>query len=297
MQKIRTTRRKWWRSEALYLASAAGLVICLVLSSLGIYACVSRETDNKADVMESAPGGMQNIRATRVSGGSLALCDKAHPFSEYAVELIEQDCISLSLFTLGGLEPFYRLAEPTIRLNREAAISLFLLSQALAEAGHTTRLYIQLGYLPYDGIGESPYHTGYEVSLAFLTEPQDGSRIVPLSQAEDDPSTRSATLWLIANRARFGWVLGQETDALRYVGLPHAAYMEMHQLSLSAYLALLATHTVDSALTYTIYGKQYTLYYRPSDHGAAVFLIPNAPFSLSGDGSKGFIVCYVSSAV
>ena len=131
MQKV---SKNWWRSEALYLASAAGLVVLIVFLSLGIHACIGNEQGNKADGMDESPSATHTqIRATRLAAGSLILCDKAHPFSEDEVEEIEQDCISLSLFAFGASDPpLYALEKPNIRLQKEAAISLAALAQALA---------------------------------------------------------------------------------------------------------------------------------------------------------------------
>ena len=299
MQKVRHTRRKWWRNEALYLSLAAGAIVFAVLLSVGIHACLGRESTGKVDGMGDGPNGsVLSLRATRVYQGSLILCDSSHPFDEDAVEALLQDCVPLTLFSLGALDtPLYALASPSICLQSEAAISLSRLASALAAQGHAPRLLIEMGYLAYDGIGESPFHTGYDITLSFLIEDDEGVHTIPLSKAGDTPETRAAALWLLANRARYGWIAGTSENSLRYVGHPHASYIESHQLTLEAYLALLRAYTSAQPLIYTIYGTTYTLYYKRADHGAAIFTIPNAPFSLSGDGDKGFIICYVSGTL
>ncbi len=294
---MKAKEKKHVRGEALNLTVAALAITLVVLLSVGIHTCLGGESPNQADGMEDTPSlTIQKIRATRVTTGSLALCDKSHPFTESEVEEIEQDCVSLSLFALGGglVPPLYTLSDPTLRLKPEAAVALSGLATALREAGHEATLLVTQGYLPYDGVGTSPYHSGYDLALSFAVVEEGKRRIIPLSQGEDDPLTRAAALWLVANRARFGFIPAEEGDSLRYVGHPHAAYMEMHKLSLSAYLAHLATYTKTAPLTYVIYGTTYTLYYEKADHGAAVFSLPLAPFSLSGDGKYGFVVCYLA---
>lgn len=78
--------------------------------------------------------------------------------------------------------------------------------------------------------------------------------------------------------------IGAEPWHFRYVGVPHAQYMEVHDLCLEEYLALLADHP----LTWTLENGRRVTVRRVTDPQA---LPPAAgPRQISGDNLGGFVV-------
>lgn len=81
----------------------------------------------------------------------------------------------------------------------------------------------------------------------------------------------------------------------RYVGVPHAYYMYKNEICLEEYIELLRNHTYEGEhLKFSDdNGKQYELYFVPSDDGAETSSIPvpnGLKYEISGNNVDGFIV-------
>lgn len=277
--------------EILNAVVAIAVLVAAVAIAFGIHACRRAGTDptvpdTPADTPPVPEIVYTTVHLNEVTAGNLALCDADHPWSEAAVDRVEMQTVSLSLFTMGGGPLPYLLSDPNVRLQSEAAMAFSALAKAFSAACPSVRLTVTAGYLPYAGTAGDPHHTGSVVALSFLAE----GTVVSLSAGEDDPLTRTAALWLSAHLSAYGFVRGTG-ETVRYVGAPHATYMESHQLSLGEYLSRLRGYTEDAPLKMTDGGAEYLLYYVTASHGSATVRVPdNAYFSVSGDGTGGFVV-------
>lgn len=115
--------------------------------------------------------------------------------------------------------------------------------------------------------------------------------------------------WVAEHCADYGFILRYPAEKtsltgfaaepwhFRYVGKPHAAYMQAHDLCLEQYLTLLQGYTYEGEhlQLQDVQGNLYEAYYVPavSEDATEVVEIPvaaNRPYTLSGDNCGGFIV-------
>lgn len=112
--------------------------------------------------------------------------------------------------------------------------------------------------------------------------------------------------WIFSNMANYGFILrypeGKEEQtgekggftALRYVGVPHAAYITENDLCLEEYLSLLKEQYVfgENMLNYTFAEQNYEIYYVPaSSTGDTDVPVPaQGSYEISGNNVDGFIV-------
>lgn len=120
--------------------------------------------------------------------------------------------------------------------------------------------------------------------------------------------------WLSNHATDFGFAMmtpeetGRRHYGFRYVGIPHAYYMEENNLTLSAYLDLLrSSHdlsdaadssTAASALRIETGGISYQIYYVKCDGGdmTEIPILSSAiSYTVSGDNMGGFIVTVVTA--
>ncbi|MBQ8921503.1 MAG: hypothetical protein IJ060_05000 [Oscillospiraceae bacterium] len=112
--------------------------------------------------------------------------------------------------------------------------------------------------------------------------------------------------WIFEHMASYGFVLRYPDDkaditgerggytAIRYVGVPHAAYMKDHDLCLEEYLAALkGAYTFGQGmLEYSTPESTYHIYYFPaSKTGTTEVPVPKTgSYEISGNNTDGFIV-------
>ncbi|MDD7295604.1 MAG: D-alanyl-D-alanine carboxypeptidase family protein, partial [Oscillospiraceae bacterium] len=111
--------------------------------------------------------------------------------------------------------------------------------------------------------------------------------------------------WINETCAHYGFVLRYpeekteiteiqyESWHYRYVGQPHAFYMQQNQLCLEEYMEELQNHTIDNALEVTNWdGKVYQVYYVPAESGDSTYVMvpPDLEYMISGNNVDGFIV-------
>lgn len=154
--------------------------------------------------------------------------------------------------------------------------------------------------------GYSEHHTG----LAFDLKVQSNGAYIPMRDAEYQ--------WLEEHGAEYGFVFRYESNKfeitgmkeanhLRYVGIPHATYMNESELCLEEYLKLLRENynyaNCDAPLEITAGEKEYIVYYveATTANGATFTTIPLPPASegtpvISGDNMNGFIVTVEKTA-
>ncbi len=146
--------------------------------------------------------------------------------------------------------------------------------------------------------GHSEHHTGYAVDLKIFDE---NNMTIPMRDNEQE--------WMESNCMNYGFVVRydgakaditgilDETWHYRYVGIPHATYMTLHDLCLEEYLELIRTaHSLDGdgPLTFTVGEDDYMVYYAPcsTDSVTEIPVPPTADgeWEISGDNMNGFIV-------
>ena len=130
------------------------------------------------------------------------------------------------------------------------------------------------------------------------------------SRANSVTSALPSDHWIYRNGYKYGFVQrypeGKEAftldtqdyfNCIRYVGVPHAYYMQENDLCLEEYVALLRSYTYDGAhLSVTVNGTVYESYFVPATNPAdasAVTQLPvpeNAEYTYSGNNTDGFIV-------
>lgn len=99
--------------------------------------------------------------------------------------------------------------------------------------------------------------------------------------------------WFDANCAKYGFIMSGESGYFRYVGTPHAEYMQKNRLTLSAYLALLKNYSFEEPLAVAdSSGTLWNIYYTPASQGALteVKVKENSVYVISGNNRDGFVV-------
>lgn len=129
------------------------------------------------------------------------------------------------------------------------------------------------GILP---AGKSDFHTGLSAELVLF----DGNRV-------SDYNAEGDFEWISANCHKYGFVIrypeGKEASTgvkytpgiLRYVGVPHSAYMYENSLCLEEYIQLLEKYSYASPLIYTYEGVEYTIYSCGIDRDGAEVAVPD----------------------
>lgn len=153
--------------------------------------------------------------------------------------------------------------------------------------------------------GYTEHHTGLAVDLMVM------SNATKVSMRDSEYE------WLEANCTKYGFVfrydasksaltgIADEPYHLRYVGVPHATYMNKNNYCLEEYLELLRNnHSYDKTpLEITAGEKEYLVYYVAANtaDGATFTSIPVPPasegtYTISGDNMNGFIVTVEKAA-
>ena len=136
--------------------------------------------------------------------------------------------------------------------------------------------------------GYSEHHTGLAVDLGIIYD--DGS--------EGTFSESENAVWAAKNCARYGFVrryaedktditgISNEAWHFRYVGRPHAAYMQEHNLCLEEYLDYLRSHTSkNEPLVIHCDDKDYSVFYTADTSISE----PAGSYTISGDNVGGYI--------
>lgn len=143
--------------------------------------------------------------------------------------------------------------------------------------------------------GHSEHESGYSLDFSLY---EDG--------VQSDYDGTGEYAWINENCSHYGYVLRytedkQDTTGIqaepwhyRYVGQPHAAYMQENNVCLEEYLTLLKNYSADVPLSITNWdGEIYQVYYVAADTDADstyVMVPPDKKYTISGNNSDGFIV-------
>ena len=151
--------------------------------------------------------------------------------------------------------------------------------------------------------GKSEHHTGYAMDFGIYTD----------SGRSKDFTGKGEQSWLTANGCLYGFVqrypedkenitaVAEEPWHFRYVGVPHAQWMQQQDLCLEEYLPTLKEYSYGQQhlLLASANGERYEIYYeRPQGKENASFRIhvpKDAPYWISGDNMGGIVVTILRS--
>ncbi|MBP5378580.1 MAG: M15 family metallopeptidase [Ruminococcus sp.] len=148
--------------------------------------------------------------------------------------------------------------------------------------------------------GHTDYHSGRTFDLITINEESESARFEPVGDY----------VWFKDNAERFGFIVRFPEDksestgekprenTYRYVGVPHASYMNSHNLCLDEYIEELKSHTKDKPLEISDTNGNYSVYYVPAaESGDTDVPVPRAArYTVSGNNVDGFIVTVISGA-
>ena len=242
-----------------------------------------------------------SLASTDMYTGSLIEVSAQSPYSYKVASLYtptELDRLSSSeLAELGWSSLYtnksgnYLLRSRLIYLRSEAFTAFNLMMESFVAKTGNRDVQVRYGYQLVNATTDAASLSdervsGFVVEINVYTE--EGSFSI------DHLSKKSAYYdWFDANCAKYGFVMSGESGYFRYVGCPHAEYMQKNRLSLSAYLALLKEYSFENPLAVAdSSGKLWNLYYTPVSKGASteVKIKDNAVYVISGNNRDGFVV-------
>lgn len=258
----------------------------------------SASDSSSTEPVYTLPAGYQMVpvKLSAMNAGTLVLVDKDHPSRLTAEELdLEQ------VYYAEDKPETYEISYPGhTSLNRTALSQFNRLMKAYYSATSNEEIMFNYGYLDTGKEKSNPDSpSAYDIQLHIKRK--DGgyeyiSNISPYS-------------WLFEHMASYGFVLRYPQDkaeitgerggytAIRYVGVPHAAYMTEKNLCLEEYLSELKSKYnffSGPVLDYTTNKTVYRIYYVPVDStsdGDPEIPVPSSgQYEISGNNSDGFIV-------
>ncbi len=228
-----------------------------------------------------------------VHKGTLILVNGEHPSA-----LTKDDPDLIKVSTSADRPSTYAISYPgKITLDKTAVAQFNRLMRAYYSATENAEIMFNYGYLE-SGVDHSNAEsaTGLDVQLHLKLN----------SGSYDYISYISPYTWLFDHMASYGYILRYPQDkteqtgeratytAIRYVGVPHAAYIEEHNLCLEEYLQMLKDEYQfgQSMLEYSTSEQTYQIYYVPaSASGDTAVPVPTSgTWDISGNNVDGFIV-------
>ncbi len=301
MKQSSPAPKKRLAPETFNMLCAVAFLVAAVMLATGVHALLKykRERTAEADRLKiTAETPVDRGIACWLENpvrGPLALCSPNCPRSEAQVDATAGALISLCSFS-DGAEP-YLTASPTLQAQPEAVMALRDMCSALALTGVAATPVITEAYRTYDAAGtmagKTDLHTGYALTYTLRVTNGGTAQDISPANADTNPVSASAARWILSNRARFGFIAPQSENPahLLYVGAAHAAAIEQNACTPEAYLAMLRTHPQSSPLQVTNGTRTWRIFYVPADHGVASVTLPSTlPYTVSGDGSSGFVV-------
>ena len=244
------------------------------------------------------PAGYEEVTVepSAVHSGALILVDKMHP-----CQLVASDLDLEQVYYATDKPETYEISYPGhTSLNSGALAKFNRLMKAYYSATNNTEIMFNYGYLE-DGKEKSNPESSTALDVQIHLKKDDGTY--------DFVSNVTPYSWLFDHMASYGFILRYPTDkaeitgerggytALRYVGVPHAAYMAEKNLCLEEYLDMLrGSHNfyTGTVLEYSTSELTYHIYYVPADiNGDFKVPVPkggSGTYEISGNNVDGFIV-------
>lgn len=242
-----------------------------------------------------------SLSSTDMYTGSLIEVSAQNPYSYKVASLYtptELDRLSSSeLAELGWSSLYtnksglYLLRSRLIYLRSEAYTAFNLMMTAFVGKTGNRDVQVRYGYQLVNATTDATSLSdervsGLVVEINVYTE--EGSFSI------DHISKKSAYYdWFDANCAKYGFIMSGESGYFRYVGTPHAEYMQKNRLTLSAYLTLLKQYSFEKPLAVAdSSGTLWNIYYTPASQGALteVKVKDNSVYVISGNNRDGFVV-------
>ena len=231
-----------------------------------------------------------------VHKGSLILVDKKH-----ACELSKEDLDLEQVYFASDKPDTYEVSYPGHTALNKAALSKFnRLMKAYYNATSNTEIMFNYGWLK-EGQEKSNPESATALDVQLHVKRNDGGY--------EYVSNVSPYAWIFEHMASYGYVLRYPDDktditgykggytAIRYVGVPHAAYMYENNLVLEEYLELLKNSYSfgKGVLEYSTTELSYQIYYFPaSKTGTTEVPVPKTgSYEISGNNDDGFIVTVI----
>lgn len=265
-------------------------------------------TGNPVDSTENTtttaaePVNTVSFSAEDVHKGNLILVN-----AEYEYTFPEGDIEPITI--VGNRNDCYQAGDYVTKLDKEVIVQLNALMEAYAASMNstTTDVFVQDGFRTFDEqvarhssgksktfeAGHTDYHTGRTFDM-FLMD----------STSSSGYSYFEADEWFSQNAGSYGFILrypegkkevtgeNPRTYTYRYVGVPHASYINFNQYCLEEYIEDVKRHTNENPLEITANGHTYNVYYVPAEEeGKTEVPVPeDKEYTVSGCNAGGFIV-------
>ncbi len=304
-------RAKRQRQKRLVLLAVAATVLLLLLSLLSLLvasvvsAIASGSGDpNPDDGTVTPPAGEEEVLYEQVPrsnedihSGVLLLVNADHV---YKFPTITQTNIYENRTKVNGTN-IYQVVFNDYTLQKDAFTAFDDMMQKYYVLEADTSIIISSAYRSLEDQenltsttirpGYSDHHTGYCVTIQEIVG--------------DTRRAPDADHWIYQNCHKYGFIVRYPAEksnitgvssyenCLRYVGVPHATYMQAHGLCLEEYVELLQTAHTETPLKITgTDDKSYEVYYTVSsgEELTTLRLPKNRAYTVSGDNAGGFIV-------
>lgn len=279
--------------------------------------------DESTSEAETTVGGLSSfdlttltLPNTQLTRGELILVNREHEY------VFSQDDVFASLFT-DSTTAHFSLAGSTIKLSQSAYNALRKMTDAYYAAMGDESLMVTSGVRNYNEQQEyydywvkdkngnvveedAPYfelpgYSDHHTGLGFDVKIYD-------SEGKSYSYSKYCVekmAWMVEHHAEYGFIMRyptlkaeytgitEEGNHFRYVGTPHAVYMEENSLCLEEYLELLKSYTPDTEpLRITASGTEYAVYYVAAASGDTTDVpVPSGmEYTVSGDNVGGYIV-------
>ncbi len=210
---------------------------------------------------------------------------------------------------------YYSSGDYVTSLDKTALYYLNEMIEAYAKENNleTTNIFVQDGYRTYEEqverhntgksrtfeAGYTDYHTGRTFDM-FYNDSESGTGFAYFS-------AEGKYEWFAENAESYGFIVrfpedkqeitGEKPRAYtyRYIGIPHASYINSNNLCMEEYIEELKVHTIDNPLQITANGRNYSVYYTAAEKSDEnEILVPsNKIYTVSGNNSDGFIVTVI----
>ncbi len=301
-REVRVKKRQKQRLLILAMLTVIALLV-LMLMILAVCSIVSavREDDTKAPAATPPPTAMEYEQVTRLSSysrslGTLLLINDRTRFSAFADA--ESTLVSLIPSSDDSGSPYYKISQ-NLKINRDALTALNKMMAVYGDESITvTTAYRsreeqdnkhQSNPDQAQPAGYSDHHSGYLIAFS-----ESSINTSAYSLIKENCHKYGFIERYPADKKQQTGIEINYTEALRYVGIPHANYIKEHDLCLEEYIDLVRGHTVNNQLSfYSIDGQSaYSVYYVPAAQTDLTTI--NVPkdyqYDISGNNVDGFIV-------
>lgn len=260
------------------------------------------------DVSSSAAGNEPSadfVESVQIAGdvyaGNLVLVNQENPshLSEDDLNLVN---VARDGDYASNYSNIYSVSYPAhVRYNADALTSFNKMVRAYYDAKHNGELMFNYGYLKQDDPKSNPESAcGLDVQLHL--KKNDGTYGYITNSGD--------YAWIFENMYKYGFIQRYPEEkqdltgvkgtytALRYVGIPHAAYIHENNLCLEEYLTMLKEQYTygTGMLRYSYSEQEFLIYYVPASMtGDTKVPVPGSGnYEISGNNVDGYIVTAIS---